>query len=72
MGAMRPFSFYGVIKMNPKAKYISKIGRGTVGVRIMKIKDDTKIVCASVADSYADDMDGDDIEEGMEIPQEEI
>lgn len=61
----------GVI-IRTRAKYISKIGRSTVGVRLMKIKDDTKIVCVAIADSYADDMDGDDIEEGMEIPQEEI
>ena len=61
----------GVI-MRTKAKYISKIGRGTVGVRIMKIKDDTTVVCVAIADSYAEDMDGDDIEEGMEISPEEI
>ena len=61
----------GVI-MRTKAKYISKIGRGTVGVRIMRVPEDVKIVCASIADSYADDCDGDNIEEGMEIPQEEI
>ena len=41
-------------------------------VRLMKVKDDTKIVCVAIADSYADDMDGDNIEEGMEIPEEEV
>lgn len=61
----------GVI-IRTRAKYIPKIGRSTVGVRLMKIKDDTQIVCVAIADSYADDMDGDDIEEGMEIPQDEI
>jgi len=43
-----------------------------VGVRLMKITGDTKIVCVAIADSYADDMDGDNIEEGMEIPEEEV
>jgi len=61
----------GII-MRTRAKFISKIGRSTIGVRIMKVKDDTKIVCVAIADSYADDMDGDNIEEGMEIPQEEV
>ena len=61
----------GII-MRTRAKFISKIGRSTVGVRIMKVKDDTKIVCVAIADSYADDMDGDGIEEGMEIPEEEV
>ena len=61
----------GVI-IRTRAKQISKIGRSTVGVRLMRVADDTKIVCVAIADSYADDMDGDDIEEGMEIPQEEV
>lgn len=55
-----------------RAKYISKIGRSTVGVRLMKIKDDTQIVCVAIADSYADDMDGDEEDEGMMIPEEEV
>lgn len=59
-----------IIRM--RAKQISKIGRSTVGVRLMKITGDTKIVCVAIADSYADDMDGDNIEEGMEIPEEEV
>ncbi len=61
----------GVI-IRTRAKFISKIGRSTVGVRLMKLKDDNKIVCVAIADSYADDMDGDNEEEGMVIPQDEI
>ena len=61
----------GVI-MRTRAKFISKIGRSTVGVRLMRLKDDMKIVCVAIADSYADDMDGDDIEEGMDIAPDEI
>ena len=61
----------GVI-IRTRAKQISKIGRSTVGVRLMRVADDTKIVCVAIADSYADDMDGDNIEEGMEIPEEEV
>ena len=61
----------GVI-IRTRAKQISKIGRSTVGVRLMRVADDTKIVCVAIADSYADDMDVDNIEEGMEIPEEEV
>ena len=61
----------GII-IRTRAKNISKIGRSTVGVRLMRIKDDTKIVCVAIADSYAEDMDGDGIEEGMEIPDTEV
>ena len=61
----------GVI-IRTRAKQISKIGRSTVGVRLMRVAEDTKIVCVAIADSYADDMDGDDIEEGMVIPEEEV
>ena len=61
----------GVI-IRTRAKQISKIGRSTVGVRLMRVAEDTKIVCVAIADSYADDMDGDDIEEGMIIPEDEV
>ena len=39
-----------------EAKEISKIGRDTIGVRIMKLKGDAKVMCVAVADSVAEDM----------------
>ncbi|MGN1258806.1 MAG: DNA gyrase subunit A [Christensenellales bacterium] len=61
----------GII-IRTKAKYINVIGRGTVGVRIMKLKDDNTVVCVAIADGYAEDVSGDDIDDSMAISEEEI
>ena len=45
----------GIIMRTP-AKDISKIGRDTIGVRIMKLKGDAKVMCVAVADAVAEDM----------------
>ena len=45
-----------VIRM--RAKDISKIGRDTQGVRVMKFKGEAKIVCASESPAQAEDVDG--------------
>lgn len=45
-----------VIRM--RAKDISKIGRDTLGVRVMKFKGDAQIVCASESPAQAEDMEG--------------
>ena len=39
-----------------RATSITKIGRDTQGVRIMKLKEDSKVVCVAIADSYAEDV----------------
>ena len=61
----------GII-IRTKAKYISMVGRNTVGVRIMKLKDDNTVVCVAVADGYAEDVSGDDIDDSMAIEEGEI
>ena len=61
----------GVI-IRTRAKYINVIGRGTVGVRIMKLAPENKVVCVAVADGYAEDVSGDDIDDGMSIAPEEV
>lgn len=61
----------GII-IRTKAKYINVIGRGTVGVRIMKLKDENTVVCVAIADGYAEDVSGDDIDDSMAISEEEI
>lgn len=48
------------IVIRVRAKEISKIGRDTMGVRVMKFKGDAKVVCASESPS------SEDIEEGEE------
>lgn len=45
----------GVIIRVP-AKNISKVGRNTQGVRIMKLKNDAKVMSVAIADSIAEDM----------------
>ena len=45
----------GIIMRTP-AKDISKIGRDTIGVRIMKLKGGAKVMCVAVADAVAEDM----------------
>ncbi len=45
----------GVIIRVP-AKTISKVGRNTQGVRIMKLKNDAKVMSVAIADSIAEDM----------------
>lgn len=61
----------GII-IRTRAKYINKIGRGTVGVRIMRLTDDNTVVCVAIADGYAEDVSGDDIDDSMPIAPEEI
>ncbi|MCM1042813.1 MAG: DNA gyrase subunit A [Corallococcus sp.] len=40
-----------------RAKEISKIGRDTLGVRIMKFKDNSKVVCVSASPAQAEELD---------------
>lgn len=47
------------IVIRVRAKEISKIGRDTMGVRIMKFKGDAKVVCVSESPA-AEDIDGDE------------
>ena len=61
----------GVI-IRTRAKYINKIGRGTVGVRIMRLTDENTVVCVAIADGYAEDVSGDDIDDSMPIAPDEI
>ena len=61
----------GVIIRVP-AKSISKVGRNTQGVKIMRLKDDAKVMSVAIADSVAEDMTEDggetlNIEEKVDI-----
>ena len=47
-----------VIRM--RAKDISKIGRDTLGVRVMKFKGEAQIVCASESPAQAEDVEGEE------------
>ena len=63
------------IVIRVRAKEISKIGRDTMGVRIMKFKGDAKVVCVSESPA-AEDIDGDEgaadvATDGGEAPLEE-
>ena len=63
------------IVIRVRAKEISKIGRDTMGVRIMKFKGDAKVVCVSESPA-AEDIDGDEdvadvAADGGEAPAEE-
>lgn len=63
------------IVIRVRAKEISKIGRDTMGVRIMKFKGDAKVVCVSESPA-AEDIDGDEgaadvAADGGEAPLEE-
>ena len=59
----------GVILRTP-AKDISKIGRDTVGVKIMKLKDNAKVMCVTIADHVAEDLTDDgDLHEDIEIQE---
>ena len=63
------------IVIRVRAKEISKIGRDTMGVRIMKFKGDAKVVCVSESPA-AEDIDGDEgaadvAVDGGEAPAEE-
>lgn len=55
--------------LRTKSTDISLIGRDTVGVRLMKVKDEDKIVCVAVADSYAEDVDRSDGDDSMVIEE---
>ena len=52
-----------------KAIEINLIGRDTIGVRIMKLKDDNKVVCVAVADSYAEDVSDENGDNSMVIDE---
>ena len=57
----------GVIIRTP-AKDISRIGRDTVGVKVMRLKDGAKVMCIAIADHVAEDMTDDgDLHEDIEI-----
>lgn len=63
------------IVIRVRAKEISKIGRDTMGVRIMKFKGDANVVCVSESPA-AEDIDGDEgaadvAADGGEAPAEE-
>ncbi len=48
------------IVIRTRAKEISKIGRDTQGVRIMKFKGQSKVVCVSESPASAEDLDGEE------------
>ena len=54
-----------------RATSITKIGRDTQGVRIMKLKEDSKVVCVAIADSYAEDVN-DPAEGFVETPDASV
>lgn len=54
-----------------RATSITKIGRDTQGVRIMKLKEDSKVVCVAIADSYAEDVN-DPTEGFVEAPDASV
>ena len=57
----------GIIIRTP-AKDISIIGRDTVGVKVMRLKDGAKVMCVAIADHIAEDMTDDgDLHEDIEI-----
>ncbi len=54
----------GIIMRTP-ANNISKIGRDTIGIKIMRLKENSKVMCVAIADHVAEDMtdDGEHIED---------
>ena len=59
----------GIIIRTP-AKDISIIGRDTVGVKVMRLKGDAKVMCVAIADHIAEDMTDDgDLHEEIEITE---
>jgi len=59
----------GVIIRTP-AKDISKIGRDTVGVKVMRLKEGAKVMCIAIADHIAEDMTDDgDLHEDIQIEE---
>lgn len=54
------------IVIRVRAKEISKIGRDTMGVRIMKFKGDAKVVCVSESPA-AEDIEGDEGADGGDV-----
>ena len=59
----------GIIIRTP-AKSINKIGRGGQGVRVMKLKDEAKVVSVAIADAIAEDMTEDGENEPLEVGTE--
>ncbi len=57
----------GIIMRTP-AKDISIIGRDTVGVKVMRLKEGAKVMCVAIADHVAEDMTDD----GETLPDMEI
>lgn len=59
----------GIIIRTP-AKDISVIGRDTVGVKIMRLKDNAKVTCVAIADHIAEDLTDDgDLHDDIEISE---
>ena len=57
----------GIIMRTP-AKDISRIGRDTIGVKVMRLKEDAKVMCVAIADHIAEDMTDDgDLHDDIEI-----
>ena len=57
------------IMIRTHAKDITKIGRDTIGVRIIKLKGEAKVMCVAVADTVAEDMTEDG---GEDLPIDEV
>ena len=58
----------GVILRTP-ANTISKITRDTIGVKVMKLHEGTRVSCVAVADTVAEDITGETEEEPIVIDE---
>lgn len=56
----------GIVIRTP-AKDVSRIGRDTIGVKIMKLKGNSKVATVAIADAVAEDMTEDSTGESLEI-----
>ena len=56
----------GIVLRTP-ASLISVIGRDTLGVKIMKLREEDRVVCIAVADKIAEDQTDESDLEAMEI-----
>ena len=59
-----------IIRM--RAKNIKKIGRGTSGVKMMRMKEGDRIVSVAIADAYAEDTNTDEVNDSMVIENDEV
>ena len=56
------------VMIRTHANTVSKIGRDTIGVKIIRLKGDTKVMCVAIADKIAEDMTEDG---GEDLPIDE-